>query len=67
MNNQNNAAAGGQKDYLDKALDAAEKKFGGSMGANPDKNRKINEKITDSIRGFFEKVTGKKVPAKFSN
>jgi hypothetical protein len=32
MNNQNNAAAG-NKDYLDKALDAAEKKFGGNAGA----------------------------------
>ncbi|KAF2794973.1 hypothetical protein K505DRAFT_324367, partial [Melanomma pulvis-pyrius CBS 109.77] len=66
MNNQNNAAPG-NKDYLDKGLDAVEKKFGGSAGANPDKHRKINEKITDGARGLFEKFTGKKVPAKFSN
>lgn len=42
--NTNNAAAG-NKDYLDKGLDAAEKKFGGSMGSNPDKYRSVNEKI----------------------
>jgi hypothetical protein len=41
-NTNNNA---GNKDYLDKGLDAVEKKFGGSMGANPDKNRGMNEKI----------------------
>jgi hypothetical protein len=33
MNNQNTNAAAGNKDYLDKALDAAEKKFGGSAGS----------------------------------
>jgi hypothetical protein len=34
---------------------------------NPDKYRKYNEKITDGVRGWFEKLTGKKVPSKFSN
>jgi hypothetical protein len=31
------------------------------------KYRKQNEKITDKLRSMFEKATGKKVPAKFSN
>ncbi|KAF1973559.1 hypothetical protein BU23DRAFT_533190 [Bimuria novae-zelandiae CBS 107.79] len=66
--NSNNAAGSGQKeDYLDKGLDAAEKKFGGSMGQDTQKNRGVNEKITDSARGAFEKATGKNVPDKFSN
>ncbi|OCK75326.1 hypothetical protein K432DRAFT_272950, partial [Lepidopterella palustris CBS 459.81] len=56
------------EDYLDKALDAAEKKFGGKYGAgDPAKNRNINEKITDGARNMFEKATGKDVPDKFSN
>lgn len=43
------------------ALDAAEKKFGGARFAGPDaaqKNRGMNEKITDGIRKMVEKVTG---------
>ncbi|KAH7378674.1 hypothetical protein BKA66DRAFT_421149 [Pyrenochaeta sp. MPI-SDFR-AT-0127] len=63
-NNNNNA---GQKDYLDKGLDAAEKKYGGSAGQNADKNRAVNEKITDGARNVFEKATGKNVPDKLSN
>lgn len=44
--NTNNAAGGAQKeDYLDKGLDAAEKKFGGSWGQDTQKNRGVNEKI----------------------
>lgn len=44
--NTNNAATGGQnEDYLDKGLDAVEKKFGGSMGQDTQKNRAMNEKI----------------------
>lgn len=44
--NTNNTAAGGQKeDYLDKGLDAAEKKFGGSLGQDTQKNRGVNEQI----------------------
>ncbi|KAJ4348207.1 uncharacterized protein N0V89_009579 [Didymosphaeria variabile] len=65
--NTNNNAAAGQKDYLDKGLDAAEKKFGGSWGQNTEKNRGVNEKITDGARNMFEKATGKNVPDKFSN
>lgn len=34
-----------QEDYLDKGLDSVEKKFGGSMGQDTQKNRAINEKI----------------------
>lgn len=49
MNNYNynntQAPAGQKEDYLDKALDAAEKKWGGSLGQNPQKNRAVNEKI----------------------
>ncbi|KAL1645850.1 hypothetical protein SLS61_008111 [Didymella pomorum] len=69
-NNNNNAAAGQKEDYLDKGLDAAEKKFGGSMGQDAQKNRAVNEKIlrqTDGARNMFEKATGKNVPDKFSN
>ncbi|KAA6410202.1 MAG: hypothetical protein FRX48_05623 [Lasallia pustulata] len=69
-----NAPAGGQggdgRDYLDKALEAAEKKFGGARFSGPDaagKNRAMNEKITDGIRKMIEKVTGRKMPAKYSN
>ena len=43
------------------ALDAAEKKFGGARFAGPDaaeKNRGMNQKITDGIRKIIEKVTG---------
>lgn len=64
MNNNNNASnAGGadDRDYLDKGLEAVEKKFGGARFAGPDameKNRGMNEKITDTIRKFIEKVTG---------
>ena len=46
------------RDYLDKALDAVEKKFGGQRFADPNKNRGMNEKITDFIRKMIEKVTG---------
>ncbi|KAL6721240.1 hypothetical protein ACLMJK_000342 [Lecanora helva] len=72
----NSAPAGGaggpgdNRDYLDKGLDAVEKKFGGQRFAGADavqKNRAMNEKITDFIRKGFEKVTGKKVPSKVSN
>ena len=54
------APAGGpdDRDYLDKGLDAAQKKFGGQKFADPNKNRAMNEKITDAIRKAFEKVTG---------
>ncbi|KAH8727152.1 hypothetical protein GQ44DRAFT_704594 [Phaeosphaeriaceae sp. PMI808] len=62
-----NSQPAGNKDYGDKALESAEKKFGGSMGQNTEKNRGINEKITDSARGAFEKATGKHVPEKVSN
>ena len=41
-----------QKDYLDKALDAAEKKFGGQAGANPDKYRNVNEKVVRPLSPF---------------
>lgn len=35
----------GNKDMVDKGLEGAEKKFGGSMGQNTEKNRGANEKI----------------------
>ncbi|KAJ4350616.1 hypothetical protein N0V95_004575 [Ascochyta clinopodiicola] len=65
--NTNNAAAGQKEDYLDKGLDSVEKKFGGSMGQDSQKNRGVNEKITDGARNMFEKATGKNVPDKVSN
>jgi len=40
-----------------------EKKF----GQDPNKLRSVNEKVSDSARGMFEKSSGKKVPEKFSN
>lgn len=51
----------GAEDYADKGLDFIEQKTGHSLG------RDTNEKITDGARGMFEKLTGKKVPEKFSN
>ncbi|OJD34668.1 uncharacterized protein BKCO1_2100075 [Diplodia corticola] len=63
----NQSAGNQQEDYLDKGLDAAEKKYGGSMGQDTQKNRAMNEKITDGIRDKFESATGKDVPDKFSN
>ncbi|KAF2846032.1 hypothetical protein T440DRAFT_472187 [Plenodomus tracheiphilus IPT5] len=63
----NNNQAGQKEDYLDKGLDAAEKKYGGSAGQDSQKNRGVNEKITDGARGAFEKATGKDVPDKVSN
>ncbi|KAL9100440.1 MAG: hypothetical protein Q9163_004185 [Psora crenata] len=47
------------RDYLDKGLDAAQKKYGGQRFADPNKNRAMNEKITDFIRKQFEKITGR--------
>ncbi|KAH8692647.1 hypothetical protein BGW36DRAFT_430402 [Talaromyces proteolyticus] len=55
-----------QEDYLDKGLDAAEKKFGQGK-VDPTKMRDTNEKITDTARSLFEKATGKHIPEKFSN
>ena len=62
------AAASSQKeDYLDKAVDSAEKKYGGEWGQDTQKNRGLNEKITDGARNLIEKTTGKDVPDKISN
>ncbi|KAJ3755984.1 hypothetical protein EV360DRAFT_85380 [Lentinula raphanica] len=49
------------EDYGDKGLDALEKKEGINLSRN------TNEKITDTVREGFEKVTGKDVPSKWSN
>ncbi|KAK5408487.1 hypothetical protein LTR06_007330 [Exophiala xenobiotica] len=64
----NNAGqpAGQQEDYLDKGLDAAEKRFGQGK-VDPTKQRSTNEKVTDKARDLFEKATGKNIPDKFSN
>ncbi|KAJ7659249.1 hypothetical protein DFH06DRAFT_1195358 [Mycena polygramma] len=51
----------GGEDYVDKGLDAVEKKEG-----LPD-NRAVNEKITDGARDEFENVTGDNVSSKISN
>ncbi|VDC05488.1 unnamed protein product [Peniophora sp. CBMAI 1063] len=58
---QNQVQSTGQEDYVDKGLDAFEKKEG------LPENRGINEKITDTARNMFEKDTGVDVPDKFSN
>lgn len=39
------AGAAGNKDYLDKGVEAAEKKFGGAQGEKLAGNRSVNEKI----------------------
>jgi hypothetical protein len=44
-NTSTNTNTAGKEDYLDKGLDAAEKKFGGAAGADSQKNRGVNEKI----------------------
>ncbi|KAL8803130.1 MAG: hypothetical protein Q9182_003380 [Xanthomendoza sp. 2 TL-2023] len=52
---QNPSAAGGsggQKDYVDKGLEAGEKKFGVNVGSG------TNEAVTDKGREMFEKGTG---------
>ncbi|KAI4236874.1 MAG: hypothetical protein LQ349_002273 [Xanthoria aureola] len=55
------------------AFDAVQKKIPGKVGdrfrdpAAANKNRALNEKITDFARKQFEKMTGKKVPSKVSN
>lgn len=38
-----------KKDPVDKGLESAEKKFGGSMGQNTEKNRGVNEKIVSAL------------------
>jgi hypothetical protein len=43
--NNNNQAAGGQQDYLDKAFNAGAKKFGGAQGQKIAGNRGMSEKI----------------------
>ncbi|KAL8721739.1 MAG: hypothetical protein Q9225_001637 [Loekoesia sp. 1 TL-2023] len=70
MNNNQASTGGDNRDYLDKALDAVEKKLPGKRFQGPDavqKNRALNEKITDAIRKGIEKVTGRKLPSKVSN
>ncbi|KAJ7200159.1 hypothetical protein GGX14DRAFT_660675 [Mycena pura] len=61
MNSSGGMGNSGQEDYVDKGLDALERKEG-----IPD-NRATNEKITDGARNLFEKATGRDVPSKFSN
>ncbi|KAF7117322.1 hypothetical protein CNMCM5793_006071 [Aspergillus hiratsukae] len=57
---------GQQQDYVDRGLDSLEQRFGGGK-IDSTKMRSTNEKITDGAREQFEKVTGYKVPGKFSN
>ncbi|KAI4260554.1 MAG: hypothetical protein LQ352_000250 [Teloschistes flavicans] len=74
MNNQAAPAGGDNRDYLDKdqsvsevsplALDSAQSKIPGKAGERfrgpgaSEKNRAMNEKITDFLRKQFEKLTG---------
>jgi hypothetical protein len=48
-NASQNPSSSGKEDYLDKGLDSAEKKYGGSMGQDTEKNRGVNEKIVRLI------------------
>jgi hypothetical protein len=43
-------SSGQKEDYLDKGLDAAEKKYGGAAGQDSEKNRGVNEKI---VRPYY--------------
>ncbi|RMJ22743.1 hypothetical protein PHISP_06386 [Aspergillus sp. HF37] len=63
---QEGSSDSSQKDYLDKAVEKAEEKFGGGK-VDPEKMRETNEKITDTAREKFEGMTGREVPEKFSN
>lgn len=47
-NSSSHAGGADQRDYLDKGLDAAEKKYGGSWGQDTDKHRALNEKIVST-------------------
>ncbi|KAF7336214.1 hypothetical protein MVEN_02169200 [Mycena venus] len=58
---QGKQATRGNEDYVDKGLDAVEKKEG------IPENRGINEKITDGARNEFENLTGDNVSSKISN
>lgn len=49
---------GQKEDYVDKGLDAVQKKFGMQQ------SRETNERITDGARGLYEKQTGSKVSDK---
>ncbi|CAD0096130.1 unnamed protein product [Aureobasidium vineae] len=68
---QQGNVAGGNEDYVDKVralmsatytrsshsqqgIDSLEKK----QGQDPNKLRSVNEKVTDTARGMFEKATG---------
>ncbi|OBT83763.1 hypothetical protein VE02_07191 [Pseudogymnoascus sp. 03VT05] len=55
------ASTGQQQDYGDKAFAAISKKSGHTFSADQ------SEKITDGIRGAYEKATGNKVDPKYSN
>ncbi|CAD0100521.1 unnamed protein product [Aureobasidium mustum] len=62
----NPAGQGGlrrQGQYIIHGIDSLEKK----QGQDPNKLRSVNEKVTDTARGMFEKATGKNVPDKVSN
>ncbi|KAI1120143.1 hypothetical protein F5Y10DRAFT_258984 [Nemania abortiva] len=61
--NTGNANPAGQKDdYGDKGAEYVNKKY-----LNDKMSRDQLEKVTDSAREGFEKMTGKNVPDKFSN
>ncbi|KFY74761.1 hypothetical protein V499_05233 [Pseudogymnoascus sp. VKM F-103] len=55
------ASTGQQQDYGDKAFAAISQKTGHTFSADQ------SEKITDGLRGAYEKATGNKVDPKYSN
>eukprot|EP00249_Psilotum_nudum_P036583 c8094_g1_i1 orf=74-316(+) len=59
--NAQQPADGQKEDYVDKGMDAVQKKFGFQQ------SRETNERITDAGRDMYEKQTGKKVSDKISN
>jgi hypothetical protein len=48
----------GNEDYADKGLDTVEKKYGGSMGQDTQKNRAVNEKIVSFDEGLVFEAVG---------
>ncbi|KAJ8121229.1 hypothetical protein ONZ43_g2271 [Nemania bipapillata] len=66
--NANPAGASGQKDdYGDKGNPPTGAEFINKKYLNDKLSRDQLEKVTDSAREGFEKMTGKNVPDKFSN
>ncbi|KAL2814153.1 hypothetical protein BJX63DRAFT_431556 [Aspergillus granulosus] len=54
-------SSGGQTDYLDKGLNAAEQRIGGQY-YDADKMKEPNKKFTDKFKDKFHSLTGHHLP-----